>query len=62
MPDRVFPVLRRVEHLAYVSREVLDVATEHPVMFDASYTRRLVALGYEDARSQESELAEFFSD
>jgi NTE family protein len=32
------------------------------VLFDASYTKRLVALGYEDARRQENELAEFFSD
>jgi NTE family protein len=32
------------------------------LLFDASYTRRLVALGYEDARRQETELAEFFSD
>jgi NTE family protein len=32
------------------------------LLFDASYTRRLVALGYEDARRQESELAAFFSD
>ena len=32
------------------------------LLFDASYTRRLVALGYEDARRQESELAEFFAD
>ena len=32
------------------------------VLFDGSYTRRLVALGYEDARLQEDELAAFFSD
>jgi len=32
------------------------------LLFDASYTRRLIALGYEDARRQESELAAFFSD
>ena len=32
------------------------------VLFDQSFTRRLVALGYEDAKRQEDELAEFFSD
>jgi NTE family protein len=32
------------------------------VLFDGSYTRRLIALGYEDARLQEDELAAFFSD
>jgi NTE family protein len=30
--------------------------------FDHSYTRKLVALGFEDAEKQESELAAFFSD
>lgn len=32
------------------------------VLFDQSYTRRLIALGFEDARSQADELAEFFAD
>ena len=32
------------------------------VLFDQSYSRRLIALGYEDARSQADELAEFFGD
>jgi NTE family protein len=32
------------------------------LLFDTSYTSRLVALGYEDARRQENQLAEFFSD
>jgi NTE family protein len=32
------------------------------VLFDRSFTRRLVALGYEDAQNQADELAAFFSD
>lgn len=32
------------------------------LLFDASYTRRLLALGYEDAERQGDALAEFFSD
>jgi NTE family protein len=32
------------------------------LLFDASYTRRLLALGYEDAERQGEALAEFFSD
>ena len=32
------------------------------VLFDSSYTQRLIALGYEDAERQADALAEFFSD
>jgi NTE family protein len=32
------------------------------VLFDRSFTRRLVALGYEDAQRQADQLAEFFTD
>ena len=32
------------------------------VLFDRSFTRRLVDLGYEDAKRQQDELAEFFAD
>jgi NTE family protein len=32
------------------------------VLFDGSYTRRLLSLGYEDAERQSAALAEFFSD
>ncbi len=32
------------------------------VLFDRSYTQRLIDLGYQDARRQEDELVEFFSD
>lgn len=32
------------------------------LLFDASYARRLIEIGYRDAEAHEAELARFFSD